>query len=125
MKREVLQEQVQGGVEDLNSLQAEIDSVENELERMGASHEVLDRNLQIIEDTLGSPEQLLAMRTIQLELDSMNIRVDTSTSAKAHKLELIEAYSGIGANRILLPGWFPVDELPTGRESITSAMRYL
>jgi len=113
------------GAKDLNSLQAEIESVENELDKMGASHEVLDRNLQIIRNTLGSPEELLAMRTIQLELDSMNIKADTSTSAKVHKLELIEAYSGIGAKRILLPGWFPVDELPTGRESITNAMRYL
>ena len=65
------------------------------------------------------------MRTIQLELDSMNIKADTSASAKVHKLELIEAYSGIGATRILLPGWFPVDELPTDRVSITNAMRYL
>ncbi len=113
------------GAKDLNALQAEIESVEDELDRMGASHEELDRNLQIIRNTLGSPEELLAMRTIELELDSMNIKADTSTSAKVHKLELIEAYSGIGATRILLPGWFPVDELPAGRESITKAMRYL
>ena len=113
------------GAKDLNSLQADIESVENELDKMGASHEVLDRNLQIIRNTLGSPEELLAMRTIQLELDSMNIKADTSASAKVHKLELIEAYSGIGATRILLPGWFPVDELPTDRVSITNAMRYL
>jgi hypothetical protein len=113
------------GVKDLSSMQVEIESVENELDMMGASHEVLDRNLQIINNALGSPEELLAMRTIQLELDSMNIKADTSTSAKVHKLELIEAYSGIGASRILLPGWFPVDELPAGRETITNAMRYL
>jgi len=55
----------------------------------------------------------------------MNIRADTSTSAKVHELELNEAYTGIGANRILLPGWFPVDELPADRESIADAMRYL
>ena len=113
------------GAKDFNTLEAEIESVEKELAKMGASHEVLDRNLQIIKDTLGSPEELLATRAIQLELDSMNIKADTSTSAKAHELELIEAYSGIGATRILLPGWFPVDELPASRESITDAMRYL
>jgi hypothetical protein len=113
------------GIKDLNALQAEVEAVENELGKMGASHETLDRNLQIINSTLGSPEELLAMRNIQLELDSMNIRADTSTSAKVHKLELIEAYSGIGFTRILLPGWFPVDELPAGRETITNAMRYL
>ena len=113
------------GAKDFNSLEAEIQSVEKELAKMGASHEVLDRNMQIIKDTLDCPEELLATRTIKLELDSMNIRADTSTSAKVHELELIEAYSGIGASRILLPGWFPVDELPAGRESIADAMRYL
>ena len=113
------------GAKDFNSLEAEIGSVEDELEKMGTSHEVLDRNLQIIKDTLGSPEELLAMRTIRLELDSMNIKADTSASAKVHDLELTEVYSGIGATRILLPGWFPVNELPADRESIANAMRYL
>ena len=113
------------GAKDFNSLEAEIGSVEGELEKMGTSHEVLDRNLQIIKDTLGCPEELLAMRTIRLNLDSMNIKADTSASAKVHDLELTEVYSGIGATRILLPGWFPVNELPAGRESIASAMRYL
>lgn len=113
------------GAKDFNSLEAEIGYVEDELERMGTSHEVLDRNLQIIKDTLGSPEELLAMRTIRLELDSMNIKADTSAAAKVHDLELTEVYSGIGASRILLPGWFPVNELPADRESIANAMRYL
>lgn len=112
-------------VKDFNSLEAEIGSVEVELEKLGASHEVLDRNLQIIKDTLGSPEELLAMRTIRLELDSMNIKADTSASAKVHELELTEVYSGIGVTRILLPGWLPVNELPAGREPIANAMRYL
>ena len=113
------------GVKDFTALEAEIESVENELAKMGASHEVLDRNLQIIKDTLGRPEKLLAIRTVQLELDSMNIKADKSTSAKVHKLKLTEVYSGIGATRILLPGWFSVDELPADRESIVDAMRYL
>lgn len=113
------------GAKDFNSLEAEIESVEDELAEMGASHEALDRNMQIIKDTLACPEELLATRTIKHKLDSMNIKSDTSTSAKVHELELIEASSVIGASRILLPGWFPVDELPAGRESIADAMRYL
>lgn len=67
----------------------------------------------------------MAMRTIRLELDSMNIKADTSASAKVHELELTEVYSSIGVTRILLPGWFPVNELPPARESIANAMRYL
>jgi len=41
------------------------------------------------------------------------------------KLELTEIYSCIGASRILLPGWYPMNELPAGRASIADAMRYL
>ena len=55
----------------------------------------------------------------------MNIRADTSTSARVYELELDEVYSGIGVSRILMPGWFPVDELPGGRKPIKDAMRYL
>ena len=113
------------GSKDFTALQAEIEAVETEIGKMGASHEVLGRNLQIIRDTLSRPEELLDLRSIRLELDSMNIRADTSTSAKIFELELIEAYSGIGAARILLPGWFPADDLPAGRESLADAMRYL
>jgi hypothetical protein len=113
------------GAKDLSQLEAEIDAVERELAKMGARHEVLDNNMQIIKHTLGKPDALLALRSIALELDSMNIKKDASTAAKVHRLELIEAYSGIGAARILLPGWFPVSELPAARPSIADAMRYL
>ena len=113
------------GVTDFSWLETEINDVERELAEMGARHEVLDKNLQIIKDTLDSPEELLALRDVELELDSMNIRAASSTAAKMHKLGLIEAYSGIGATRILMPGWFPINELPSGRESIADAMRYL
>jgi hypothetical protein len=113
------------GARDFGALEAEIESVESELAKAGASHEVLDRNLQIIAETLGSPGELLALRNVEIELDSMNIRADTSTSKRIHKLALNEVYSGIGASRILLPGWFPLAELPAGRESIADAMRYL
>ena len=113
------------GVKDLGSLEAEIETVEAELYKLGASYEVLDRNLQIIKDTLGHPEELLSTRQIEMELDSMNIRAETSTAANIHRLELTEAYSSIGASRIILPGWFPVEERHAGRENIAAAMHYL
>lgn len=113
------------GAEDLRALEAEIDAAERELMKIGASHEVLERNLQIITESLGRPEDLLGLRTVAIELDSMNIRADTSTSARVYELELDEVYSSIGVSRILVPGWVPVGELPSGRESIKDAMRYL
>jgi hypothetical protein len=113
------------GIKDFKALEDEIESVENELSMMSPRHEVLDRNLQIIAETLGRPEELLALRNTRIELDSMNIKADASTSARTNELVLTEVYSGIGAARILLPGWYPVDELPDGRKSIADAMRYL
>ena len=109
----------------LDALEAEIAAVDNELKQMGASHEVLKNNLQIVKDTFNQPEQLLATRTIELELDNMNIKPEAQNSSKAHKLELIELYSGIGAARILLPGWVPVEELPAGRKALGDAPNYL
>ena len=113
------------GAKDFKTLEAEIASVDNEMKKLGASHEVLDRNLRIIKDTLKHPEDLLSIRTIEFELDSMNIKPGASASANVHKLELTELYSDIGAARILLPGWFPIEELPGGRKPIADAMNYL
>ena len=113
------------GEKDFSVLETQIDAIENELAQLGAHHEVLDRNLQIIKDTLASPAELLALRNVEFELDSMNIKAETSTAARTHKLKLVEAYSSIGASRILIPGWFPLDELPAERAPIADAMRYL
>lgn len=113
------------GEKDFSALEVQIEAIERELAQMGARHEVLEKNLQIIKDTLASAQELLALRVFELELDSMNITADTSTAARTHKLELIEIYSSIGASRILLPGWFPLEDLPADRAPIADAMRYL
>jgi hypothetical protein len=113
------------GVKDLRSMEMEIGYVEEELNKLGASHEVLGRNLQIINDTLGHPEALLSTRFIEMNLDSMNIKADSSIAARTNRIELTEVSSSIGVSRIILPGWVHVQELPSGSESISTAMRYL
>lgn len=100
---------------DLAPLIAEIETVEAELTKLGASHKVLEKNIQIIKDTLSHPGKLIDMHAISMELDSMNIRADESSSARVNTLDLIEFYSGTGEKRIVLPGWYPVNELPSGR----------
>jgi len=98
---------------DQTSLSAEIEVVESELTKLGASHTVLERNMQIIKDTLGNSKELLDMHNISITLDSMNIKAGGSSSAKVNTLDLIEFYDDTGEKRILLPGWYPMNEIPS------------
>jgi hypothetical protein len=97
---------------DLHSLNAEIESVESELISLGASHEVLQRNMQIIKETLSNAEVILGLHNISITLDNMNIKVTDSSLARVNTLDLIELYDDKGEKRILLPGWYPANELP-------------
>lgn len=99
-------------------LNEEIDRVETELMKLGASHKVLERNMQIIKDTLGNSAELLDMHNISTTLDSMNIKAGESSSAKVHTLDLIEFYDNTGEKRIVLPGWYPANELPGRRDYV-------
>ncbi len=110
---------------DLSSLSAEIETIESELAKLGASHELLKRNMQIIKDTMSHPGKQMATRNISMKLDNMNIKVDESSSAIVNTLDLIEFYSAKGETRIVLPGWYPVNELPPMKDFISEARRYL
>jgi hypothetical protein len=113
------------GVRDMITLNAEIETVEQELSKLGASNKVLDRNMQIIKETLDQPRDVLAWRNISMTLDSMNIKVEKGASTRANTIELLEVYSGIGVARIVLPCWYPLNEVPRGKSPISEANRYL
>jgi len=98
---------------DQASLNAEIEVIESELTKLGASHKVLERNMQIIKDTLSNSAELLDMHNISFSLDSMNIKAGESSSAKVNTLDLIEFYDNTAQKRIALPGWYPANELPS------------
>lgn len=110
---------------DLNSLSAEIESIETELSKLGASHELLKRNMQIIKDTMSNPGKQMAAHNINMRLDNMNIKVDESSSVTVNNLDLIEFYSSRGETRIVLPCWYPVNEIPPVKDFISEAKRYL
>lgn len=110
---------------DLASLSAEIENIESELSKLGASYELLKRNMQIIKDTMSHPGKQMATRNIKMKLDNMNIKVDESSSAIVNTLDLIEFYSSKGETRIVLPGWYPVNEFPPMKDFISEARRYL
>lgn len=109
---------------DLASLNAEIESIESELAKLGASHELLKRNMKTIKDTMSNPSKQMAIRNINMKLDNMNIKVDDSSSVIVNTLDLIEFYSAKGETRVVLPGWYPVKELPAKSDFITEAKRY-
>ena len=117
--------QVEHSHSDLTSLSTEIEAIESKLSKLGASHELLKRNMQIIKDTMSHPGKQMATRNINMRLDNMNIKVDESSSAIVNTLDLIEFYSGKGETRIVLPCWYPVNELPPMKDFIAEARRYL
>ena len=110
---------------DLNLLSAEIETIETELSKLGASHELLKRNMQIIKDTMSNPGKQMAAHNINMRLDNMNIKVDESSSVTVNNLDLIEFYSSRGETRIVLPCWYPVNEIPPMKDFISEAKRYL
>ena len=110
---------------DLNALSAEIEAIETELSKLGASHELLKRNMKIIKDVMSNPGRQMAARNINMRLDTMNIKVDETSSLTVNTLDLIEFYSGKGETRIVLPCWYPVNELPPMKDFIAEARRYL
>ena len=110
---------------DFVALSDEIESIETELSSLGASHEALARNMKTIQETLASPDRLISSHTISMTLDSMNIKTDADSPSKTFSFELIEVFSETGETRIILPGWFPADELPPETDFITEAKRYL
>jgi hypothetical protein len=103
------------------SLDAEIVAVESGLNKLGASHKVLDRNMQIIKDTLINAKGLLEIHNISITLDDMNIKAVESSSPKVHTLDLIEFYDIRGEKRIALPGWYPANQLRSKSDFVFSS----
>lgn len=111
---------------DISSLMAEIENIEAEISKLGASHEQLKRNMQIIKDTMADPVRHIDTRDISMRLSSMNIKADESLSDSAtiYTLNLLEIFSAKGEKRILLPCWYPVDELAPEKDFVSDASQY-
>lgn len=110
---------------DLTGLEAQIDSVEEELRQVGADASTLAQSIEYIADTLGRPADWLAARELCMRLDSRGIKVAENASAASTQLELTELFSCNGQKRIVLLARFPRGELPERPDFFAQAQRFL
>lgn len=110
---------------DLAALETEIDGIEKELLELGARPAELEQTFQRIIDVLGHASDWVDLRSTTLTLDSMSIKTEDPQAAGASRLELIELFSAGGETRIVLPGFFPRQDLPEQPDFFKEAQRYL
>jgi hypothetical protein len=110
---------------DLPALEAEIDTVETELGELGARPDELEQNFQRIIETLGRPSDWIDLRKTSVGLNSMSVKTADASTPGATQLELYELFSSSGETRVVLPGYFPRQELPERPDFLKEAQRYL
>jgi hypothetical protein len=110
---------------DHRSLGEQITAVENELMALPCSQANLEQRFDCINAVLERPEEGMSMRSIQLHVDDMSVKVKDLADAKSKPLELTEFFSSNGDRRIVLFGYFPRDELPPEKDFFKEAGRYL
>jgi hypothetical protein len=110
---------------DLATLEAEIDSVETELGELGARPNELEQHFQYINETLGHPADCIDVRKTSIGLNSMSVKTEDASTPGASQLELNELFTSSGETRIVLPGYFPRQDLPEQPDFLKEAQRYL
>ncbi len=104
----------------LEELEAEIEALEAELGRYGGIELGLEESLRHVMDTLGQPEQWLALRSIRLNLDYRGIK-----AAESEAIEMSEIFSSNGQSRIVLFGRIPRAQLPAPKDTVKLGQAYL
>jgi len=107
------------------ALESEIAAIEAELLELGAASVNLDGVFEAVDATLGRPADWISGRELTLNLDASLIKADASSSRTTRELKLNEIYSCEGARRVVLPGWFPRQDLPERVDFLQQAARYL
>jgi hypothetical protein len=107
------------------ALESEIAAIEAELLELGAASVNLDAVFEAVDATLGRPADWISGRELTLNLDASLIKADASSSRTTRELKLNEIYSCEGARRVVLPGWFPRQDLPERVDFLQQAARYL
>lgn len=110
---------------DLAALEAEIETVDVELGRLGSRSDELEQSFERIIETMGHASDWIALRQTRMALDSMSVKVENLTAAGANLLEFNEIFSSTGASRIVLPGYFPAKDLPERPDFFQEAQRFL
>jgi hypothetical protein len=117
-------EEGEGETSEPASLQAELDDIEIELERLGSDAEVLNTHLDIVADQLAQAGQLLQRETLRMRLDSMNIQRDAQ-DVTGRDIVMPEIHNARGQRSVLLLVAVAPGDLPPRENRLATAHRYL
>ena len=114
----------QGTQPEPEALNAELQTIESTLAKLGADSETLQTRLDTVIDVLGYAEQQLWGKDLVMYLDSMNIQRDAQ-DASAQRIDLQELENARGHHLVMLMVSLAPAELPSREDFYTAAARYL
>lgn len=110
---------------DPRDLQDQIAQLETELASTDVSPPTLEHNMDMIVQTLSSPERCLQMAPISLRLNHMGVKLEEDAGGAAINLHMDELSLANGRRRVVLPVWIPLEEIPKRQDFLKEAGRYL
>ena len=105
-------------------LQADLDTVSQQLDGLGADAGVLKAHLNIVAERLGKAEHQVCKRDVDLCLSPMNIRLDPADPS-ARRMSFQELENARGESATLLPLTIATRDLPRREDLVSAAERYL
>ncbi len=125
MKRGTLSfDRPETGRADEAGLQAELDTVSQQLQALGADAGVLKAHLELVAERLGEAERQIWSDEVELCLGPMNIR-QAPTDPSARRILLQEIHSARGGRAIMLPVAIDPRDLPHREDLVSAAQRFL
>ncbi len=109
---------------DPGALEAQIESIEEQLRGLGAGPRLLETHLEILSEVLDQAEQNLWSTPTPLIVDRMGIRYEHPTEG-ARELNLNVLHSANGSNDVMRLVSIAREELPPRRDFLQEARRYL
>lgn len=109
----------------LAALEEEIEAIDAELGRSDGITLDLEASLHHVVDTLGRPEEWLAMRSLRLSLDYRGIKLAGTEAGGPEAIDVSELYSSTGIRRIVLLGRIPRNQLPEPKDAIKLGQAFL
>ena len=110
---------------DIKDLQDQVVQLEDELAGTEAAPPTLDHYMDVIVETLSSPEQCLQTAPVSLKLNHMGIKLEEDATGRAINMEMVELSLPNSRRVIVVPVWIPIAEMPEKRDFLQEAGRYL
>jgi hypothetical protein len=111
------------GEADEASLQADLDAISGQLERLGADAGVLEAHLEVVAARLAEAERQVWSQEVDLCLSPMNIRLDHADPS-GRRFVLQELQNARGERAVMLPVAIAPRDLPRREDLVTAAERY-